>query len=268
MNLLLLFIFLPVSAFAATKLQMEMLKALKPVEVVDGAKIRCGSAHDGGYVFVDGFNYDAFYSYGIGDNCDFEVGFLQLPKNHHLISQCYDHSIPSFPSHNQDRICFHHQGISAKPSINIDTLDAHMMSNGDSLVTNAFLKMDIEGAEWSVLFQLDEGTLKRFKQIVIELHGLGDGTFSANMKTKVAVLKRLSNLFHVVHVHGNNYGHTVDIGGIAKVPWVLEVTYLRKSPEIRVASSKTNYPMPGLDSGNKPGQPDIQLDTFPFAPYR
>tara|TARA_B100000003_G_scaffold114787_1_gene102826 strand:- start:1013 stop:1390 length:378 start_codon:yes stop_codon:yes gene_type:complete len=62
--------------------------------------IRVGPTSDGGYVMVDGFNYDYFLSCGIANDIRFEVGLLN--KYPHLKCDAFDGTINNFPSHNKN----------------------------------------------------------------------------------------------------------------------------------------------------------------------
>ena len=78
----------------------QICDELKPYDVFNKKtnkqlqKKRYGSYTDGGYVMIDGFNYDAFYSYGISNDISFELDFLH---NTSLICHAYDHTIDILP---------------------------------------------------------------------------------------------------------------------------------------------------------------------------
>ncbi len=123
--------------------------------------------------------------------------------------------------------------------------------------------MDIEGSEWEVFSTIEESTLKQFKQIVVELHGLGDHSWGANMDIKLQALKNLKKNFEIVHVHANNFG------GFHKtltLPSVLEITLLRKDPDIVFLPLEEFFPIPYLDAPNNMNEPDYVLDYYPFKP--
>ena len=121
--------------------------------------------------------------------------------------------------------------------------------------------IDIEGFEYQLL-QREWNHISRARQIVIEFHGLellGDEGFSERL---IHALKIINKTHRVIHVHGNNAGPAIPVGG-ASWPTILEVTFLRKSEVLDVR----NYgPFPGrLDASNTNVRPDIALEPF-FGP--
>jgi len=91
------------------------------------------------------------------------------------------------------------------------------------------LKVDCAGCEWGVFKSIGEDLLSRFKVIVVEFHLLNEGPgVKINGEDRHQVLKKLLELFDIVHVHGNNC-HTVWEVGPWRIPTFLEVTLVRKS---------------------------------------
>ena len=56
--------------------------------------------------------------------------------------------------------------------VELDTLEAQIDRDGGENHDDLFLKMDVEGWEWASLDGTSDDDLLRFRQIVIELHGL------------------------------------------------------------------------------------------------
>ena len=75
---------------------------------------------------------------------------------------------------------------------------------------NIFLKMDIEGGEYPWLLQIDENSLNKFIQIVIEFHGITNDSWHCNYNDKIKCLEKLSKTHYIVHAHGNNYGPVIN----------------------------------------------------------
>ncbi|MEY3227288.1 MAG: hypothetical protein RLZZ536_1907 [Planctomycetota bacterium] len=92
------------------------------------------------------------------------------------------------------------------------------------------LQMDIEGAEYRNLMSVSKETLRRFRIIVVELHGLAVQHSRGFLEeTVVPLLLRLQEEFVCVHAHPNNVGGCERLDGVGlEVPRVLEVTLLRK----------------------------------------
>lgn len=59
--------------------------------------------------------------------------------------------------------------------------------------------MDVEGAEWEALINLDEKTLNQFQQMVFEFHDMYD---PHRYSMICRVLEKLNKTHQCVHVHG------------------------------------------------------------------
>lgn len=113
---------------------------------------------------------------------------------------------------------------------------------------NIFIKMDIEGSEYRVI----DDILKHSAKIVgmaIEFHDTDPLRLVFNDS-----IKKLQNVFEIVHVHANNYG-AVSVDGL---PEVLELTFIKK--EMCVGRNKRiDLPLPGLDQPNNPHKEDYRI---------
>ena len=121
--------------------------------------------------------------------------------------------------------------------------------------------MDIEGGEYPWLLSLSETQLDKFKQIVIEFHGINDNSWGCCLEDKIRCLEKLSNTHYIIHAHGNNYGHTTN-----NIPDVIELTYVNKNyfstePELNTFS----LPTTGLDYPNNGCRNDFDLNFYPFV---
>lgn len=107
---------------------------------------------------------------------------------------------------------------------NLITLKEMLRQNGHEECRGMVLKMDVEGAEWEALCSMDEQIFLQFDQIVIELHEL----LNLNLKDKILKsLKKLNDIYAVVHLHGNN-SNAVEFCGELITPNVLEATLVRR----------------------------------------
>ena len=121
--------------------------------------------------------------------------------------------------------------------------------------------MDIEGGEYPWLLCMNETQLDKFKQIVIEFHGITDDTWGCKYKDKLKCLQKLSKTHYIMHAHGNNYRSTVN-----GIPQVIELTYVNKKYFNSVPELNTQpLPIPNLDFPNKPIVKDINLNLSPFV---
>src|ERR1700684_3718638 len=140
----------------------DMIERLHPV-VTDRDLIRLGGDADGGYLVpndLDGIV--ACFSPGVGPVVSFEEALVErgIP--------CFlaDASVTSPPILNQ-LIHFERKFLGVVNDDTTTTLDAwvrnYAPASGDLI-----LQMDIEGAEWPVLLNVSDETLRRFRIIVIE----------------------------------------------------------------------------------------------------
>ena len=111
------------------------------------------------------------------------------------------------------------------------------------------------------MLSLTEDQLKKFKQIVIEFHGINDNSWNTNLSDKIKCFEKLSNTHYAVHIHGNNYGNLTK-----NSPNTVEITYIRKDtinyyPEL----NKQLLPINGLDFPNNPNKSDFDLNFPPFV---
>jgi hypothetical protein len=121
--------------------------------------------------------------------------------------------------------------------------------------------MDIEGGEYPWLLWLEEAQLKKFKQIVIEFHGINDDNWGCSYNDKVKCLEKLANTHYIVHAHGNNFG-----GVRNNIPDVIELTYVNKDYFDSVPNPNTHFlPANNLDYPNRGDLHDINLNLYPFV---
>jgi hypothetical protein len=121
--------------------------------------------------------------------------------------------------------------------------------------------MDIEGCEYDWLLSLTQENLSKFKQIVIEFHGINDDSWGKAHDKKMECLEAISKTHYIIHAHGNNFSGTQN-----KIPDVIELTYLRKDyfseePEINT----TNLPILNLDFPCNQYVNDYTLNFYPFV---
>ncbi len=238
----------------------ETLALLTPHDLPGERKIRIGGPGDGGYVLVDRLRPgQAVMSFGVGPSVSFD---LDLASRGHSVL-LFDHTIGALPG-DHPRFTWFAEGVAAAadPVRRLHTLADHMAKlppGSDAPI----LKMDVEGVEWEVLTETAIALLRRFEQIVLELHGLPRLEDQRFRGMAWRVLASLSSAFTLCHVHANNFGGIATVCGFP-VPETLEVTYIR-SDLVRAVPSMTCYPTP-LDTGNCLDWPDLPLWFYPFMP--
>ena len=220
-------------------------------------KIRLGINKDGGYIVAILIgNYDFYISAGVSTEESFSRDFIELYNMNKYNCAAFDGTINKYPNNYTDKIIFYKKNISPVRSNTTANL-SYFTKN----FNNIFLKMDIEGSEYSWMLSLTEDQLKKFKQIVIEFHGINDNSWNTNLSDKIKCFEKLSNTHYAVHIHGNNYGNLTK-----NIPNTVEITYIRKDtinyyPEL----NKQLLPINGLDFPNNPNKSDFDLNFPPFV---
>ena len=235
---------------------MNNLELLKVYHI--DKKCRLGSSCDGGYIHaeLDGVLYDCYISAGISTEESFSRDFIHRYNMNECNSFGFDGTIATYPVQYTTNISFIKKNINSFNNANNSDL---------SILTNTynsiFLKMDIEGGEYPWLLSMDEYRLKKFKQIVIEFHGITDDNWNCKYTDKIKCLEKLANTHYIVHAHGNNYGKVVN-----NIPDVIELTYINKNYFNSIPELNT-CPLPGnnLDFPNNQKTKDINLNFYPFV---
>jgi len=258
----------------------QLFQRLRPVRIATTAAdddngddrhelTRVGSAHDGGYIFMNDIvrnSYDAFVSCGIGNDITFENDMLTRLRFDHgdMVCHAYDGTIDAIPECSMSKhIRFHrlNVGASDSPHAGISNLQEHVARSKDIL-----LKMDIEGGEYEWIYSLTADDLSRFKQIIIEIHDPWSSAYRMNC------VHKLLAAHHVAHIHANNYGGTTLVSSNSPsndgslvalaLPNVFELTLVRKTdiPAATVCSpaDANTYPT-FLDRPNNPAARDHKL---------
>lgn len=244
---------------------LEYLVTYQPIN----NKIRIGNKGDGGYVIVDGYNYDFYLSCGIANETSFDNEFIKLHPD--LKGFGYDGTVDD-PKTLPSNIKFIKKNIN---SFNSETTTN--LINEIQPYSNIFLKIDIEGYEIPWLQNIELNDLKKFKQITMELHGLHDPQWCMihkyhnpewdfieyNEHNMTNCLKKLAETHYLVHAHANNWGRIVTVNNIP-IPSVIELTYLRKDEDAISGLNTLYLPDKLLDFPCKQNSEDINLNMWPF----
>jgi len=221
-------------------------------------KIRLGKICDGGYVIgeLEG-EYDCYISAGISNEESFSKEFIEKYNMNEFNSFGFDGTVQHYPYEYTKNISFVQK--------NINSFNDNDNTNLFSLIDkyeNIFLKMDIEGGEYPWLLNMTAEQLQKFKQIVIELHGITNDSWGCNYPDKMKCLEKLSNSHYVIHAHGNNHAPVY-----ANIPDVIELTYINKKLfNSTPVFNTTPLPIPNLDYPNNPNNNvDINLNVQPFV---
>lgn len=217
-------------------------------------KIRCGVNADGGYVFaeLDG-SYDCYISAGISNEESFTRDFIA--KYNTTKNYGFDGTIEAYPTQYTENIQFFKKNIG---NCNDErTTDLTFLTEKYSSI---FLKIDIEGGEYPWLLHLDDSHLHKFKQIVIEFHGIMDDSWNCALNDKIKCFEKLAKTHYIIHAHGNNNSLTVN-----GIPEVMELTYVRKDCLPQPKKNTVALPTVDLDFPNNIHRDDYDLNCFPFV---
>lgn len=213
-------------------------------------KIRLGRNFDGGYVLVDGYEYDFLLSGGVGGDVSFEIDFIKKYSN--VNGLCFDGTTDK-PNDLPSNINFIKKNIGNNNS-DVSTNLVEYISD----YNNIFCKMDVEGGEWNLFMSEFKNNFYKIKQLVIELHDI----FNADIN-KLEALRLLNTSHYLVHVHANNHcQHFVTIDN-KSYPVTLEFTYIRKDCFID-GMNVTDLPIPNIDFKNATHYADHDINFYPF----
>lgn len=237
------------------------LSLLKPYDVKPFAKRRIGCKSDGGYVILDDLDgIDVVYSFGIGNQVSFDLELASMGKNIFM----FDHTIQGTPLEHSN-FHFYKQGLAAtnNETASLYTLEYQLNRLGHEGRSDLLLKIDIEGAEFEIFSTLPQSIFRQFRQIAIEIHGLGNLGNPTYRTSFVTALSKINNDFTLFHVHSNNNEPLSIVDGHTVAP-VMELSYVR-SDLIERAPSVTVYPTE-FDFPNRSLRPDHTLWFYPFLP--
>jgi len=200
--------------------------------------IRIGAERDGGYLIPDDLEgIHTCLSPGVGASATFELDL----ERRGIASLLADASVKE-PPEGSRHMTFDRKFIGIETKSDTMTLERWMKDRLPSDAGDLILQMDIEGAEWPVLANVSDDGLRRFRIIVIELHGLESIAEPFAWRVMNEVLGRLASQFVCVHLHPNNNERVVRVGEFS-IPTCVEATFLRRD-RVRKISSRTNFPHP------------------------
>jgi len=253
-----------------------VFKFLKKLIVLDCGpgltKTRIGNRNDGGYIAYEELceKTPAVYTFGVGNDVSFELDFISRFPD----AKCFlfDPTITGLPV--------------AHPAFTFQKVglpQAYYWPGLDGVPQDSLLKMDIEWCEWESLEVISVDVLKKFSQILIELHVLSvddpkngyspyfTGVFRgfagdinrSLFERYTDVLGKLLDDFYIFHIHPNNSLPKKRVH-IHDFPPLLEVSLVRKDLVDDIKECSGPFPCPDLDCPNKIDRPDIE-NYYPFG---
>jgi FkbM family methyltransferase len=224
-------------------------------------KERLGVNQDGGYVIgvLDG-SYDCYISAGVSNEESFSRDFIRKYKMKATDCFAFDGTINAYPTHYTTDIAFIRKNINsfndATNTTLVDLIDSHH---------SVFIKMDIEGWEYTWLKAIPNDTLRKVKQLVIEVHGIIDTSvvFVEQLKNvtfdmKNESLAKLADTHYLIHAHYNTCTYKQN-----NERYAIELTYVNKSCIPHPKLNSTPLPINGLDYPNHSGT----NDDMSFPPF-
>jgi hypothetical protein len=231
---------------------LDFIASVKPVRT-DRDLIRIGGDTDGGYLVPDDLDgIEACFSPGVSDVATFEETLAKRGIRCLLA----DYSVDAPPVKNP-LFDFEKKYLGPKETDMFMTLE-NWVSQKAPGKSDLILQMDIEGAEYGVIFDTTSETLSRFRIVVVEFHRLDLIRERMGFDLVNLAFTKLLKNFEVVHIHPNNTANPVDFHGIA-IPPVMEFTFLRKD-RIGSRTPATQFPHE-LDKTNVPYAPDFALPS-------
>tara|TARA_R110002051_G_scaffold322840_2_gene414493 strand:- start:101 stop:790 length:690 start_codon:yes stop_codon:yes gene_type:complete len=212
-------------------------------------KIRLGKNHDGGYVIMDGLEYNLLIGCGIACDISFEDDFLEKYKHQDVWCVALDGTINDIPN------CRHRQRIQFQKSNIKGNNITNLLNFGESI----FLKMDIEGSEYKFFDEISEKELNNISQMVVEFHSKISVCPDGWENYKINCIKKILKTHDMVHFHANNYVTVKD-----NIPKVFEATFVHKK-YIKDDYKLNDKPLPtSIDHANNSSVPDHILKGFPY----
>ena len=243
---------------------LQLLEAMRP-KPSPAPLIRVGPDGDGGYLLPDDLkNIVACFSPGVANRKDFED---QLALDHGIASHLCDRSS------DLDRLrtplvhglqTFEQLWLDANGAEESISLDDWVRRHRSDPREDLILQMDIEGAEYRNILHASDDTLKRFRIIVVEVHGLLRCK-NSDVLTKILLpfFSRLGKHFTCVHAHANNVSASMHIFDLdVTLPDLIELTFLRND---RIESGDVHdvqLPHPHDIRFNVEHRPPFFLDNF------
>jgi hypothetical protein len=230
----------------------EFIGLVQPMKPVGLAKVRVGREADGGYVMVEDFEgIQTAISIGIGSEVSWDVA---LADRGMTVLQ-FDPTITRPPVIRPD-LRFEPLGLLAAHQPGIAEPLSGIVSRADGPLVG---KIDIEGDEWAALEAASDADLRRFRQLVVEFHGIRNFVDREWRERAMSVLRKIARHMQSVHLHGNNHSGVRVIAGFP-FPDTFEVTFLARE-RCRFSPDDACYPTP-LDRPNAPYWADIHLGRW------
>lgn len=234
---------------AGDKQLEEFFRSVRPEAITPELK-RFGGDGDGAYLIPDDLErISALVSPGVSTEVDFDLEFAEMGIPVFMADASVDG-----PPVDHENFNFYKKFIGVQRNDVFMTLDDLCNKIPEKLDGDRLLQMDIESAEYSVLLDIKEETLKKFRIMAIEFHFLPQLYSKFSFNIIKSVFDKLLQYHRVVHIHPNNCNGSVRKGKF-EIPQLLEITFYRRDRGGVKENSKLQFPNPedvDICSGNSP----------------
>ena len=235
----------------------EFAALIRPFTSADLTLTRVGSAADGAYAMAAvGEDIDAAISIGVGH----DVSWDQAIAAKRIPVTMFDPTVAGLPSPVPGGT-FHRIGIGipgATPAPDLHGMDLRPLDDLLELArvsasTELLLKIDVEGAEWDALRDVDFAV---FQQVLIEMHDIARLSDPKQAEAVLETVRKLAQTHCPVHVHANNEGAFNRFDRFW-FPDVIEASYVRK--DLLAGATPATRLVEGLDIPSNPQYPDYDM---------
>lgn len=233
------------------ELILAVLNQLRPYSMPYLMKRYGNKIEDGGYALLKNFTEESqiIYSLGVGaivQNYLFEIEMASYGKKVFM----YDDNLEKLPQHFENlfyKKCF----------VSSENAFEHIKENGHEDEIDMLAQIDIEGAEYELISNIDSSYFKHFSQLTFEFHDLHDPT-----EEMLNVFKKINKHYYMYHIHANNHANKFDsVFGV--IPEAIEVSYIRKDKiPFTPYYCKLPRPFPLIDVPCYRFKPDITLSWW------
>lgn len=230
---------------------LSLIKSLHPVKS-QIELIRLGPNSDGGYLLpndLEGIKY--LFSPGVDTVSEFEKQCLNLGMKVYMA----DKSVNKPNLDDKYDYNFKKKFIGITNDKDHITMDEWINEAPDTC-SDLLLQMDVEGAEYEILINMNDSLIKRFRIMVIEFHSLQKLYSSYFFPFAEHVFNKILKTHSCVHIHPNN-GIGIDSRKGIDIPRTCEFTFLRND-RIKTRSFETSFPHI-LDKKNVKNKEEIIL---------
>ncbi len=241
----------------------KTLLALKPIRI-DRELIRIGCKGDGGYLCPDDLKgIGACVSPGAFNTKTFEDDlYRQWQISSLLIDPTSDEELFSTPMMKSQILI--KKWLAAEANSDSITLEDALMHPLLRDSTDLLLQMDIEGAEYANILSWDATIIKRFRILVVELHGLDalQRPWRNRARQIMNSILKINKTHKCLHIHPNNCcGEFPLRDPNIMIPNVLECTFIRRDRLPPKNQWKQVEELPHLlDSRNVAELDDLRID--------